>query len=1722
MKSKVKMSVSRRVTCFILTVMLALSSCGFILSLSDFKPRALASTYYTINTKSTKQDFDGWGTSLCWWADAVGGWDMEGASGKTKREEVSDLIFGEDGLNLNIVRYNVPGGDNPDHTHMIDNRGLNGLKVTSESDYEWENGANQFWMLESAFNQRKDAGDFYLEAFSNSAPWWMTNTQCVSGGTTKADENLPRENYGAFAEYFADVVAYIETEMGIPVNSVEILNEPNSDYWGANGSQEGCKVTQGDSQSLLIKALYDEMNARGMLDDVMVTGCDETNPALAYAGYNALSSEAKNMLDKINYHIYQKSDADRINMQKLAYANGDVNNQLKRLWMSEICYGLADQADETDGDNHNTLTNIFDMTSDIYKDLYLANVNAWIIWQAMESDLSNRTYGHNYGLLHGVYQDVGQTEYSIDMQANAINRGDYYITKQYYAMGQYSRYIKAGYKILESPAENCVTAISPDGKTVVVVYANDSAEDKEINLYLKGFEGNKAKTVVTSATQNWEETNENISGSYYGFRSGARSITTVVIEGDATENFAEQGTYFRKFANSSTSLVAQFKLPSITDGSVYDFYWADNVSALPAKGGNTASVQRLTPSSTDAAITIKDQVAGKTYYGVLKRTVNGNSYYSQILASNTDGFSDEFTYLTVAGKTNKSSLFGTGLNFGANYGVVDQPFGEDSLSGKKWGYTTAATGEYNADELFGCLRYSDTEELEYKYQVEEGVSYSVLLAFYDNWGESGRSMELWVNGVNTSKSIDDTKSLGGIFVDDVVGVAEADGCYITLTLKKKAGSNGNPTVSLISIQEKAKEKVVFSAFNNSEISIGQGESIEAALPATVQLLTSKGIENSYSVNYEEIDYSSALNSGGGTILVKGIANDKYSFEFSVATLSATEKIYYYIDNGALNPNSSSLASFDIVKNSNPTLINKDALDKYASSTDDWGRLNGENSFEDNWANETNKVHSIIQGKYVTGSGADKQIHIQYRLPSLPKGDYMVVIGCDSKTANNWPSNNRGFTVKMGDTVIGTQNGGYSDFNEWIYAYNKADDSTVIFDMYTSGSSAANPILSYLIIKTDTNATPAPTVTTETYYYIDSGAINPSAGAQSAYDAVKNSNPTLINTDTLDRYATSTDDWGRLNGESSFSEYWANEGNKMWSITEGKYVTGSGADKQIHIQYRLPSLPQGTYQVLVGCDSKTANGWGSGNRGVTIKIGNTVLGTKAGGYTGENEWEFEYVKPDGATVIFDMYTSGENADNPLLSYIIINKVTVTQPEAPEQGEKPSKPDMKVSAGTAGTRILVTNLQEGALLVLTSESGMLIEEHTVVKADVDNGYVVELSNLKGIGSMFARQFKDGAISDSSIVELPNVNPSAPRLFWSADYDTITIDPKYNQIDRIAYRKGETGKWIDIKNTKFFRATENGTYYILLTTLDRLEIVEKIEITHVDKITMKIDNDLSKWTDEDLPISLDFTNSANAMQKVEIFDGQDTHDITGTFSSGKFTYVVTENGNFTVTATSTEGSVKTFDFAVSTIDRSVATLDCELVQVDGGIVAKLTTQSLGEVKYSYSANGGEFVQIYQTEFPVFKDGEYQFRLTNMVGKSVTVKVLFASDVANKNGVGLKVTEQSGQKTYSVQTSETLTNVKVVKLAGDDEEITVTDNKFVITDSGEYMFTAQKADGTIIAKNFYANVYKPVVKTGYDNTQDLLNLYYITLGFGIVAVLAAAGYVTFKLIVRRQKNGK
>ena len=130
--------------------------------------------------------FEGWGTSLCWWAHRIGYSDV--LTGKS-----ADLFFGENGLNLNIMRYNIGGGDDPTHTHIkrTDSKVPGWLKYDKDKDeyiYDYNADRNQLNVLKAAY--KKAGKDAFVEVFSNSPPYFMTKSGCSSGNFNPNENNL--------------------------------------------------------------------------------------------------------------------------------------------------------------------------------------------------------------------------------------------------------------------------------------------------------------------------------------------------------------------------------------------------------------------------------------------------------------------------------------------------------------------------------------------------------------------------------------------------------------------------------------------------------------------------------------------------------------------------------------------------------------------------------------------------------------------------------------------------------------------------------------------------------------------------------------------------------------------------------------------------------------------------------------------------------------------------------------------------------------------------------------------------------------------------------------------------------------------------------------------------------------------------------------------------------------------------------------------------------------------------------------------------------------------------------------------------------------------------------------------------------------------------------------------------------------------------------------------
>lgn len=405
------------------------------------------------------QTLEGWGSSLCWWAAQVGNWDEK------KVDEIIDIITSPDQLNMNIFRYNIGGGDDPAHAdgHMVKGKGkraeMEGFKASPTTPYNWSADKGQRTILLKIKEKRPDA---IFEAFSNSAPYWMTYSGCAAGNVNPLDDNLKPDYYDPFCDYLIEVCKHYKSQYNIDFKTLEPFNESYSNYWYANGSQEGCHFKP-ETQMTIIRMLYPKLKASGL--QTVLSASDETNlnQFLTVKKAYLQAGDIMDKLGQLNTHTYSGTNAERKEVRELVQRTG------KPFWQSET--GPSGGS----GYESNLL-----LTKKLFNDIQLMQPQAWLDWQLMEEN------NDVWCLFQGNFKT-----------------GAYKAVKNLYVRMQITRFFKQGYTFIESNNEDALAAIDPTGKKMVIAILNTSDSERPFRIEL-GKSGKKFSHMDcwrTSATE---------------------------------------------------------------------------------------------------------------------------------------------------------------------------------------------------------------------------------------------------------------------------------------------------------------------------------------------------------------------------------------------------------------------------------------------------------------------------------------------------------------------------------------------------------------------------------------------------------------------------------------------------------------------------------------------------------------------------------------------------------------------------------------------------------------------------------------------------------------------------------------------------------------------------------------------------------------------------------------------------------------------------------------------------------------------------------------------------------------------------------------------------------------------------------------------------------------------------------------------------------------------
>src|SRR6202049_77387 len=389
------------------------------------------------------QTFRGWGMSLAWEANDLYGGGRQPAQIKDPgiQSQYMDLLFGDPAarltLGFTIARYNIAGGDDPTHKHMRADAQMEGFQSAPHAAFDWTRDAPQRRMLQEA----KKRGADIFEAASYSPPYWMTFSGCSSGAKVGHQDNLRPDMYGSFVNYLATAAKHFRDVEGIRFERLEPVNEPDGG-WAAGGRQEDNGASY-SSQNALIPMLASRLKRDGL--DTFVSGVDMNNLDAAVGGLGQLNPAAISALGRLNVHDYHMNP----NPGRLKEYKSLASKLHKPVWMSELGCCFHGQGDGTE------MWGALFMADSVRMDLRDMGAEAWVLCQP------------DWNVI-GFDPDGGKP----------------LLKKQYYALAQYTRFIRPGFQIISAGgAYNTLAAYSPAFKRLVLVSANwDTATANDLDL----------------------------------------------------------------------------------------------------------------------------------------------------------------------------------------------------------------------------------------------------------------------------------------------------------------------------------------------------------------------------------------------------------------------------------------------------------------------------------------------------------------------------------------------------------------------------------------------------------------------------------------------------------------------------------------------------------------------------------------------------------------------------------------------------------------------------------------------------------------------------------------------------------------------------------------------------------------------------------------------------------------------------------------------------------------------------------------------------------------------------------------------------------------------------------------------------------------------------------------------------------------------------------------
>lgn len=445
----------------------------------------------TVNPDDPKQTIHSFGASDCWTTKFIGKW-----ANTQKKDLIADYLFSQDtladgspkGIALSLWRFNIGGGsyEQGAASNISDEWRREECFLNADGSYNWNKQAGQQWFLNAA----KQRGVKYTLGFAITPPVYMTKNGKAYNGPTGTAMNIKEGKMDAYADFLAQVTKHFGFDYVSPVN------EPQWEWGTPTGAgQEGTQATISEIAGL-VKDLSPKLSGTnskivigeaGQLDFLYSKNTDgrgdQINQFFSPSSTNYIG-DLPNVEHAISAHSYFTTcpDDNMINIRKqVATKIAQVDASL-HTWQSEFGI-LGNICNVYNGSPRNTSIDYgLYVAKVIYHDIAIMNATSWQWWLAVSP------YNYSDALVY-----INDLSGNMNVN-NCKNDGIVIDSKQLWAFGNFSRFVRPGMQRITAAVEGISDPVVAAGslmvsafkdaatKKLVIVIVNVSTESKTLEL----------------------------------------------------------------------------------------------------------------------------------------------------------------------------------------------------------------------------------------------------------------------------------------------------------------------------------------------------------------------------------------------------------------------------------------------------------------------------------------------------------------------------------------------------------------------------------------------------------------------------------------------------------------------------------------------------------------------------------------------------------------------------------------------------------------------------------------------------------------------------------------------------------------------------------------------------------------------------------------------------------------------------------------------------------------------------------------------------------------------------------------------------------------------------------------------------------------------------------------------------------------------------------------